>query len=198
MTNGYDDDAPNQYEEVRSYARRWAEGALRQADRYRDAYRHAFALDDAWERLDSDTLTWDDVMKASEAAWVEGHLLVVAAHQMHNWRRRMLTERGDKSPDHDSILTNLRHALEHLDQAVFVQGEPARDPADKRKNWALEKLPQPPALYLQRKRMQVLGLLSIEDLETAARDIAGDIIDEIEAPAIDAYIQSVIDERLGR
>lgn len=196
MTNA--GDVPTQYEEVRSFARRWAEGTLRQAARYREAYRHAYALDDCWERLDSDTLTWDDVVEASETAWVEGHLLVVAAHQMNTWRRRMLTERGTLEPQSSPGLADLRNALEHMDQALFVDGEPVRDPAINRKNWALDKLARSPALYLQSKRMYLLGLLDVDDLETVAREIAGDIVDEIEAPAIDAYVDLLIDERRGK
>ena len=196
MTDDYD--VPNQYEEVRSYARRWAEGTLRQAKRYREAYKLAFALDDCWERLDSETLTWEEVIEASETAWVEGHLLVVAAHQMENWRRRMLEERGDLEPGENDSLNDLRNTLEHLDEALFVDGEPMRNPASKWKNWSLDKLPRTPALYLQSKRMSVLGLLKIEDLEQAGYEITEEIADEIEAPAVDSYIQRLIDERLGR
>lgn len=194
----YAGDVPTQYEEVRSFTRRWAEGTLRQAARYREAYRHAYALDDCWERLDSDTLRWDDVVEASETAWVEGHLLVVAAHHMDTWHRRMLTESGSPEPESSPGLADLRNALEHMDQALFVDGEPVRDPTANRKNWALDKLARSPALYLQSKRMYLLGLLDVDNLETAARHIAGDIIDEIEAPAVDAYIQGLIDERRGK
>jgi hypothetical protein len=46
--------------------------------------------------------------------------------------------------------------------------------------------------------MNVLGLLKIEELESAALALADDIEEEIIAPAVDAYIQSEIDRRLGK
>jgi hypothetical protein len=85
----------SQYEVVRSYARGWAEGIRRHAKRYREAYGRAHALDHAWEHGDTELMEWDDVVVATEAAWVEAHLLVVAAHQMESWHQRLVAERGN-------------------------------------------------------------------------------------------------------
>jgi hypothetical protein len=44
----------------------------------------------------------------------------------------------------NATLDHLRNTLEHLDEALFIDGEPVRDPASKRTHWALERLPRPP------------------------------------------------------
>jgi hypothetical protein len=143
-------------------------------------------------------MTWEDVVISIEAAWVEAHLLVVAAHQMENWHRRLVVERGDPARQANATLDNLRNTLEHLDEALFIDGAPIRDPASKRKHWALEKPPRPPQVNTFAEEIQVLGLLRIGDLESAALALADGIEEEVIAPGVDAYVQVEIDRRVGK
>lgn len=49
--------------------------------------------------------------------WSAQHLLVVAAHQLHLWRKRLAEETGTEPPDEIEDLAYLRHALEHANEA---------------------------------------------------------------------------------
>jgi hypothetical protein len=117
---------------------------------------------------------------------------------MENWHRRLVVERGDPARQANATLDNLRNTLEHLDEALFIDGAPIRDPASKRKHWALEKLPHPPQVNTFAEEIQVLGLLRIGDLESAALALADGIEEEVIAPGVDAYVQAEIDRRVGK
>lgn len=51
-----------------------------------------------------------------------------SAHQLERWRGRLARERGETPPPENQDLKLARDALEHLDEAVFVDDE-ARSPA---------------------------------------------------------------------
>src|SRR5918998_683258 len=49
--------------------------------------------------------------------WTAQHHLVWAAYQLERWVARLARERGTTAPITDPMLADLRHALEHLDEA---------------------------------------------------------------------------------
>jgi hypothetical protein len=65
---------------------------------------------------------------------------VWAAHQLERWVRRLALERGAAEPDPDSLLTDLRNALEHLDEAE-LDGYVASAGDHPRRNRSLRNLP---------------------------------------------------------
>jgi hypothetical protein len=190
-----------QYEILRSFAASWARAVLRQAKRYRTAHESAELKLWQYDRLEDWSPEWSQVMNAFDDAWTEGHMLVVAAHKLDAWTRRLATEARDRPvPVEDASLNALRDALEHLDEALFDDaGAPIPDRA-KRKNWALDRLPKPPGSGISTKAgdLFALGLLSVQRLEQTAHELAGQIDDEIEAPAVDRFVQAEIDRRLGK
>jgi hypothetical protein len=191
----------SQYEVVRSFAAAWSRATLRQAKRYRAAVEVANRKSWQYDRLEDWSPQWPEVVAALDDAWTEGHLLVVAAHKLDVWVRRLAVEAGRADvPIADRLLNDLRDALEHLDEAMFEDGEPVADPSRGNRKWALDRLPRSPgAAHTTRAgELFALGLISVDHLESLAHQVANEIEDEIEAPAIDAYIQSEIDRRLGK
>ena len=61
-----------------------------------------------------------------------------------------------------------------------------------------DSLPQPLTWTIPSHRLRAFSILDLHEVETVAHAVIGQIIDEIEGPAIDAYIQHLIDERRGR
>ncbi|MGZ6840161.1 MAG: hypothetical protein ACXVHC_06865, partial [Frankiaceae bacterium] len=63
-----------------------------------------------------------------------------AAHQLERWARRLAREQGLPQPPSDPVLTDLRNALEHLDEAEL--DESTASAGDHLKsNRSLRKLP---------------------------------------------------------
>jgi hypothetical protein len=198
----FEDEEVTPHTVARSFAERWARGALRQATRLHEARELARLKDWQYDRAEDWSPPWQEVLNAFDDMWVEAHLLVVAAHQLDNWVRRLAREGGSTDARQlDALLAPLRHSLEHLDQA-FLEGDTARpDPNQKRKNWALDQLPggELPLWYFGRhEQLRAFDLIDVAALERECQMVLSMIRDEREAPAIDAYIQSVIDLRRGK
>lgn len=187
---------------ARSFAERWAAGTLRQADRVLEARKRALVADRNYERMEDWSPTLADVHAAFDAAWVEQHLLVVAAHQFYKWAQRLVAIGSQvRALGTSESLTALRNSLEHLDEATF-EGEYARpDPDVKRKNWALADLPEG-GLYLasdwRGSTLRAFGVLDVDQILRECHAVMSDIFDERIAPHLDSYIQLMIDERRGK
>jgi hypothetical protein len=187
---------------VRSFAEQWATGTLRQAERLREARKHANLVSWQYDRGESWSPDDAELHRGYQDAWVEQHLLVVAGHQFMKWATRLAGLGGSaESPEAHGHLEALRNSLEHLDEALLDGDYAVPDPDLKRKNWALSQLPGG-GLFLgsdwRGPGLTAFGVLDVEALERDCRAVIDDIFDERMAPAIDAYIQSRIDEARGK
>jgi hypothetical protein len=187
---------------VFSFAERWAAGTLRQADRLRTAKKQANLLSWQYDRGESWSPDEAQLHQGYQDAWVEQHLLVVAGHQFIKWATRLATFGGTiVTPDVHVHLEALRNSLEHLDEALMDGDYAVPDPGNRRKNWALTQLAGG-GLFLgsdwRGPGLTAFGVLDVEALERVCRVVISDIFDERAAPAIDAYIQSQIDEARGK
>lgn len=196
------------YSTIRSFVERWAAGTVVQCDRLVAAVEEARKTDWQHERGEDWSPPWDDVVTAYDRAWVEGHLLVVAGHQLQTWTERWHRQRESAAvPVAVAGLTHLRHSLEHLDQALLADSAARPDPEQSRRRWALEQLPDgelPLFPRMQRRGAPVsaFGLIDVQALRTHAEQVAGDIdserYDEEVQPAIDAWIHQRINEMRDR
>ncbi|MCZ2849016.1 hypothetical protein [Modestobacter sp. VKM Ac-2978] len=74
----------------------------------------------AMDRGDSwPPLTERDMFADWRRLWAAQHHLVWAAYQLERWVARLARERRKKVPKPDSVLADLRNALEHLDEAAL-------------------------------------------------------------------------------
>ncbi|WP_033440899.1 hypothetical protein [Saccharothrix sp. NRRL B-16314] len=189
---------PSDYLMARMFTQRWADGTLRQATRLRHALRQASSFDKAYERMDDATLTeWDIAAKIDEV-WIEQHLLMVSAQQFEKWAKRMAEARGGTRPAEDRLMRLLRNSLEHLDEAELNDFEALPGPSGNR---SLRDLPGgrlPLGVTLRADRVLVCDLVELDEIEKNCRQLANQILDEVEGPAIDAYIDWMIDDARGK
>lgn len=183
---------------ARMFTQRWADGTLRQATRLRQALQRASNLDRAYERMDDSMLTeWDIAAKIDEV-WIEQHLLMVSAQQFEKWAKRLARARGEIRPEEDRLMRLLRNSLEHLDEAELNDAEALPGPSGNR---SLRDLPGgrlPLGVTLGAGKVLVCDLVEVDEIEKNCRQLANEILDEIEGPAIDAYIDWMIDDARGK
>jgi hypothetical protein len=93
------------------------------------------------------------------------------------------------------LLNDLRDALEHMDEALFEDGEPVPDISKKRKKWVLDRVPRMPAAGATSRagELPALGLVSVDGLERTARKVANSIEEETQAAAVDRMVQEEIE-----
>ncbi|MEV7042236.1 hypothetical protein [Amycolatopsis sp. NPDC051061] len=170
-------------------ARRWSHGTLRQAERLRTELNRASRAYEARktpEFLTSDLLDIEDIL---DAAWIEQHLLMVAAHQFDKWATRMLEARGDISPKENDLHRLVRNSLEHLDEAVLADKEALPGPTG---NSSLRRLPDsrlPLGVTVGEDKVMICDLVEVDEIEKRCIDLAEEIFDEefdIDA-AVDNY-----------
>jgi hypothetical protein len=82
----------------------------------RDRYER---MDRAVAHADAPMLSEEDVYEAWQQLWAAQHHLVWAAYQLERWVARLARETHQQAPAADPVLADLRHALEHLDEAEF-------------------------------------------------------------------------------
>jgi hypothetical protein len=180
-------DQPSEAEETaRHFVRVWAEAVIRQARRARDARQFSAEGWRAHDRGDHFASSSHELELDSRIQWAEEHLLVWSAHQLERWRGRLARERGETPPPENQELKLVRDALEHLDEAAFVDDE-ARSPADTgAAGRALRGLPG------QRLRLSLEGgklfeVLVPEQLDQEALKVVKSVEQELEDWAVAAY-----------
>src|SRR4051812_37567439 len=98
------------------FVRIWAEEVTRQVEHLR-RLRDKDARDlRAAEYGEDWSPTDEDLHRNFRAIWPSQHQLVWATYQLERWRRRLATVRNEPPSALDPVLTNLRNALEHLDE----------------------------------------------------------------------------------
>lgn len=155
-------------------------------------------LDRTYERMDDPTLTeWNIAAKIDEV-WIEQHLLMVSAQQFEKWVKRMAGARGETRPEEDRLMRLLRNSLEHLDEAELNDVEVLPGPSGNR---SLRDLPGgrlPLGVTLGADKVLVCNLVDVDEIEKNCRQLANEILDEIEGPAVDTYVDWMIDDVGGK
>jgi hypothetical protein len=172
-----------------SFVRTWVEAVIRQHKRVREIQT---ANDRAWrnyERMEDWSPTEEELSRGFRLRWAEEHVLVWAAHQVEVWSARLAKERGEPAPTPDPVLKLVRNALEHLDEAEFV--EDAAVPGE-RGNRSLRLLPDQ-QLQIALGGPKSFGLVDFEEIERRAAQTVKAIDDEVWA-ALDAYAQDWVME----
>ncbi|MCA1195120.1 hypothetical protein [Saccharopolyspora sp. 6V] len=187
------------YRVIRSFAERWALGALRQAERFREALKTATSADRAYELGEAEGWIAADVAELVDAAWVEQHLLTVATHQFETWTQKMLDARGDDETRGNQLIRDLRNVLEHLDEATIEDEHAVPNPSVRGKQ-SLKLLPGgrlPLGMTLGEDEVMVCDLVRLEEIEAACKDLTAEVFEEVNAHAIDLMIENAIEEQRG-
>ncbi|MFJ8963312.1 hypothetical protein ACIRG5_28395 [Lentzea sp. NPDC102401] len=183
---------------ARMFAQRWADGTLRQARRLRHALKAASDMDRAYERMDAPGITELDIAAKIDEVWTEQHLLMVSAQQCEKWATKMAAARGETRPEEARLMRLLRNSLEHLDEAKLNDFEALPGPSGNRSLRDLPNSRLPLGVTLGADNVMVCDLVELDEIERNCRQLADEIGDEIEGPAIDAYIDWMIDDARGR
>jgi hypothetical protein len=122
-------------------------------------------LDRAYEHGEW-TLTEHDLLVRGQRLWAAQHHLVWAANQLEQWVRRLAREQGLPEPTPDPVLTALRDALEHLDDAVLDEDTAAAGPG--KGNRSLRKLPGGQLFIGVFGSQRLFGLVDPDDIERRA------------------------------
>ncbi|XUM00251.1 hypothetical protein ACQ86F_25405 [Streptomyces venezuelae ATCC 10712] len=172
------------------FVRSWGEAVVRQAERARAARLKHAADNRNYERLEDWSPSEEDLERSFRALWAEEHMLVWSAYQLERWRKRLAQERGRESPPPDKVLSQVRNALEHLDEAEF-QEDGFAVAREQRGNSgrSLRELPGGGlSIYAGGK---LFGLINAEEIEERALNVVRTIEDEFEQAAIDWYLESM-------
>lgn len=177
-------------EQARFFVRTWAEAVLRQAARAR-AIRHTAEQNSRnYDRMED----WSPPLHVLEedfrTQWAEEHQLIWAAHQLERWDARLRRERGQQPRPKDLFLKTLRDALEHLDDAEFINGRAVAPPIltkrDKSRGRALRDLPGGVLDLVLGGRALVGGVLP-QAIEERALQAVRAVEDELAEEQLDEY-----------
>jgi hypothetical protein len=190
------------YDDVMFFVHAWAEAVVRQLERVK-AQREKSRIDLCNNERNEDWSPPDEVVYRNfRAQWVEEHLLVWASYQLERWTRRLATERGEPVPEPDPVLAAVRNTLEHLDEAVFEEGQAVPGPLGR--NTSLRSLPGArlwlalggPGLFVH--PVQTGGILQVDEIGKRALAAVRRIEQQWEAKAADQYAEDRINEWFGK
>ncbi|WP_369133603.1 hypothetical protein [Modestobacter sp. I12A-02662] len=117
---------------------------------------------------DEETLTEHQLYVGWIRLWAAQHHLVWAAYQLERWVARLARERGTTAPAIDPVLADLRHALEHLDEAVLDDGG-FMTPGERSRS--LRRLPGARLQIDTSHSLAFFDVIDAEDLERRALSI---------------------------
>lgn len=144
----------------------WAEAVIRQLERVRAIQQKWAAGIRAAERMDGESGRSEDTLEHNfRMRWAEEHTPIWAAHQLEQWSQRLAEERGEEPPQPDEVLTKVRNAREHLDDADIEKGHAV--PGQRGSNRSLRALPGG-SLAIALGSGLVADLLTIDELEKRA------------------------------
>lgn len=143
----------------------WAEEVRRLVHDVRADRHRLDELDRAYERGEW-AISEHDLMARGQRLWARQHHLVWAANQLEQWLRRLAKEQGQPEIPADPVLTALRDALEHLDDAVLDEDTASAGPG--RGNRSLRKLPGEQLYIGAFGTSRLFGLVDPADLERRA------------------------------
>ena len=174
----------------------WAEAVIRQLERVRAIQQKWAAGIRAAERMDGESGRSEDTLEHNfRMRWAEEHTPIWAAHQLEQWSHRLAEERGEEPPQPDEVLTKVRNAREHLDDADIEKGHAV--PGQRGSNRSLRALPGG-SLAIALGSGLVADLLTIDELEKRALAVVQKIEDELEAELqgqVESYLEMMNSNR---
>jgi hypothetical protein len=188
--------AAEQDEQARFFVEMWAEAVIRQLARVREGHKKYAADQWAYYGDDEDSPTAEDMAHNFRTQWAEEHMLIWASHQLERWIKRLAIERGQTPSPDDEVLTNVRNALEHLDEADLIDGYAV--PGFLGSNRSLRELPDGRlSIALGIGRIGG-GFLTVEELERRALAIVRKIENEDYEKEMGQIEMWLIDEMRGK
>lgn len=146
----------------------WAEEVQRLIREFYVVRNEHFRLLVAQERDEDLSPSDDDVVRAFRRHWIASQKVVWAAYQFNRWRVRHAASRQQEVPAIDANLKNLRDALEHLDEAVwlddFTLGPPSGDGRSRNAGRAMQKLPSESLMFGLGFDEKIMDLVDVEAL----------------------------------
>jgi hypothetical protein len=178
----------------KTFVQMWAEAMIRQVKRVKQLRIKAAKDGRSFERMEDWSPTTEDLAENSRAQWAEEQTLVWAAHQLARWAKRLAEERCQDLPEPDEVLSNLRNALEHLDEAEFTDEASfvkGAVPGEGSKNRSLRALPSSRLSISTPEGLgpPAFGLIAVEELEQRAEAYVRRIEDEMMAEAESWWIE---------
>lgn len=168
----------------KTFVQMWSEAVIRLVQRVREVRAKAAVRSRNYGRMEDWSPTLEDLAADFRAQWAEEQTLVWAAYQLERWAKRLAKAQHQDPPPPDKVLADLRHALEHLDEAEFTSDggpESAVPRQGTKKNWSLRALPS--------SRLEIsmpggtgspaFGLINVEELERRAETYVRQIDDEM-------------------
>jgi hypothetical protein len=184
-------------EDALFFVRTWAEAVIRQLERVRDLREMSDADFIAREKSEPEwqAVAEEELSHSFRLRWVEEHMLIWASHQLEKWNER-LAHGGRQPPQRDPVLADLRNALEHLDEATFVEGLAL--PGGRGSNRSLRRLPGA-SLGIALGNDSIGEFISHAELEKRALAVVKQVEDELEGE-IQAQIEAALEwhERIAR
>lgn len=182
------------------FARAWAERLDAELPSALDAV-SAFALKIRQAEYGEDWSPNDrEIDAAFRRMWTANVTLVWTAFQVERWTARLAAEADEEVPAPVQYLQDLRNALEHLDEAAFVDGDAVVPGVErKRKGWSLAKLPRerlPIASW--RPGGNLFGLLDVDAIRTLATGLTGRLDALMDQLVEDYMVQAKMDELRGK
>lgn len=110
------------------FARSWAEAVLARLSELKRVRAEDDAVAKAYDQLEEWAPGPDEMARSFRKLWSAEHTMIWTAFQLERWTRRLAHERGLPEPVEDPVLKLARNALEHLDDAAFINGEASEDP----------------------------------------------------------------------
>lgn len=165
----------------------WADDVRRRVREVRAAREQYDQMDRAYERGEW-TLTEHDLERLGQRLWAAQHHLVWATNQLEQWVRRLAKEQGTTEPDPDPVLTALRDALEHLDDADL--DEDTASAGEGKRNRSLRKLPGGQLFIGSVGSHRLFGLVDPQDIERRALAITTTA--DREDQAVEDWVQEQI------
>lgn len=175
------------------FVQTWAEAVLRQVERVREAQEKSDQDFRNYERAEDWSPTDEELERNVRTRWAENHALVWSTYQLARWRKRLAEERGQPLPEEDVMLKTVRDALEHLDEAKFINGRAQSPEEHERKQRsqgrALRDLGD--GLSLDVDTEVLFGRLSSTEIKRLAFSVVEAVEDELMQPQVDSYIDSL-------
>lgn len=117
----------------------WARAVLADAHSYWQAAMRAAWIDWAIDKMEEWSPSERDLPPALEQVWVRGYKLIMSTYQMERWLHAFRKLNGE--PEQSKQYTDIRNALEHLDDLHFTELIAIKRPSDTRKDPAIDRLP---------------------------------------------------------
>lgn len=165
-----------QLSEWSTLVRAWAEEVIRRVEEFyaaRDEHWHLLEIeahDEDWTPDD------EEISGAFRRHWVASHQVIWSSYQLNRWIERYYQSRDEEAPTSHNHLKDLRDALEHLDEAVWLNGYTLGPPPESRRaGRGLRSLPGKSLIFGLGFDGQLFGLIDADSLHRRAMEIINEV-----------------------